>query len=70
MERKLPAYIIEGTPFIVDVKKGELRQVAKPDNIISFSDMQYVGSQYTLEYDLFSKGLSSFFTKDALNTKV
>ncbi len=69
MERKLPEYSIEGTPFIVDVNKGELRKVTKPDNIISFSNMQYIGSHYTLDYDLFTKGLS-FFTKDALNTKV
>ena len=36
MERELPVINIEGTDFIVDVSKLELREMADPTNIIAF----------------------------------
>lgn len=47
MERELPTINIEGTDFVVDVNKLELREKADPINIIPFEDMRDVGDGYT-----------------------
>lgn len=56
MKRPLPIYPIEGTDFIVDIDRQELRQADQPDNVISFTrDMTDMGTYYTLEYDRLQK---------------
>lgn len=67
MKRQLPIYIIEGTRFIVDVQQGELRQEDRPENVISFEDMQYKESHYTFEYDRSTNTLPFSLTADPKN---
>lgn len=56
MEKQLPIYEIEGTPFTVDIEKSELRQVDNPANTIGFfSDMTYRGTHYQVQYELLQK---------------
>ena len=51
MERELPIIQIEGTAFIVDVAKDELREQEHPENVIPFSDMSDKSTHYLFEYD-------------------
>lgn len=67
MKRQLPIHVIEGTRFIVDLQQGELRQEDRPENVISFKDMQYKESHYTFEYDQSTKNLPFSFTADPKN---
>lgn len=46
MERELPIINLEGTDFIVDVSKFELREKEDPANIITLQDMIDVGEGY------------------------
>ncbi|HRN55619.1 MAG TPA: hypothetical protein PLL71_04175 [Agriterribacter sp.] len=57
MKRRLPEHMIEGTAFVIDVDKRELRQSDNPANVIRFEDMDYTGSSYRLKYDLDRKNL-------------
>ena len=57
MQRQLPIVNIEGTPFLVDVEKSELRQADSPANTISFHDMGDEGTHYTFNYDRAKRGL-------------
>lgn len=50
MKRELPIINIEGTDFIVDVERFELREKANPLNRINIFDLKDNGSAYTLEY--------------------
>lgn len=54
MEKELPIINIEGTDFIVDVMKDELREKANPENVMSFAQMQGngFGNGYSFHYDL------------------
>jgi len=61
MQRQLPIITIQGTSFIVDVAKGELRQSDNPANSISFDDMQDKGTHYSFSYDRIEKNLPSSF---------
>lgn len=63
MERQLPTYTIEGTEFVVDVVKNELRQEDDPGNRISFDDLQEDGRHYVLRYEPFIKNLPDEFIR-------
>ncbi|MFH6961704.1 hypothetical protein ACHRVK_03870 [Flavobacterium plurextorum] len=60
MEINLPSITIEGTEFLVDVIKEELRENASQQNIISIKDMLYVGHGYKFEYDTKTKNVATF----------
>lgn len=49
MERELPTINLNGTDFIVDVEKLELREKADPTHIITLDDMQDVGNGYVYD---------------------
>jgi len=55
--RELPTIAIEGTDFLVDVNRFELRQKADERNIISFKDMYEVEGGYCFEYSRRTKNL-------------
>lgn len=57
MERELPMIKIEGTAFIIDVNKVELRQKDNETNVIPFSNMHDIGNGYIFEYDLQEKNI-------------
>lgn len=57
MERALPVYTVEGTDFLVDVEKMELREKANPENTISLFDMRDMGDRYQFEYDRKGKNM-------------
>ncbi len=61
MERELPAVEIEGTLFIVDVLKEELREKSNPENVMDINEMRYAPNNegYTFLYDPFTKGFPS-----------
>lgn len=61
MERILPSFEIEGTEFIVDVSKKELRQLDNPDNTISFDDMKDNVTHYTINYSRVEKNFPAPF---------
>ena len=52
MKRELPIISIEGTEFLVDVNKLELRKKTNEQNVISFKDMTDFGEGYSFEYNL------------------
>lgn len=70
MERELPVINIEGTDFIVDVSKFELREKADPTNIIAFENMRDVGDGYTFDYSLKNKNLPSMFDRECITVKI
>ena len=60
MEKALPTIDIEGTEFIVDVLKNELREKAEPDNTVDIERMLYVGRGYNFFYDTNIKNIAEF----------
>lgn len=70
MERELPTITIEGTDFIVDVRKLELRERSDLKNTIAFEDMRDVGDGYTFEYSLKNKNLPSLFDRGSRTVKI
>ncbi|MBZ4036731.1 hypothetical protein K6T82_18315 [Flavobacterium sp. 17A] len=60
MESNLPSITIEGTAFLVDVIKQELRENASQQNIIKIKDMLYVGHGYKFQYDTSTKNAATF----------
>lgn len=70
MERELPIVNIEGTDFVVDVNKLELREKSCRKNIISFDDMSKVVEGYTFEYNLKNKNLPNIFSNESINVKI
>jgi hypothetical protein len=50
-ERSLPVYRLGDTEFLVDVERLELRQADRPENIISFLEMEDMQTHYQLPYD-------------------
>ncbi|TWI20324.1 hypothetical protein [Sphingobacterium siyangense] len=60
MKRELPILNIEGTDFLVDVKKFELREKGNPKNFIGLEDMRDLGDGYTFLFSQESKNLPSF----------
>ena len=64
MEIEMPTLNIEGTEFIVDVIKDELREKSNPENVMSIAQMQEsgFGNGYSFHYDLKLKN----FPNDAL----
>lgn len=70
MERELPTITIEGTAFIVDVTKLELREKSDQKNIIPFDDMRDVGDGYTFEYSLQNKNLPGLFDRESRTVKI
>ncbi|WP_341836932.1 hypothetical protein WJU16_03465 [Chitinophaga pollutisoli] len=56
-EREKPTVFIEGTEFIVDGLKDELREKSNPRNVMHIKEMQYVGNGngYTFHYDVSTK---------------
>ncbi|WEK17902.1 MAG: hypothetical protein P0Y49_13950 [Candidatus Pedobacter colombiensis] len=57
MERQLPTIEIEGTTFLVDVAKKELRELGKDVNTISIFEMDDKVTHYEFEYDKVSKNI-------------
>lgn len=57
MEKNLPSISIEGTEFLVDVFKAELREKMNPVNRISFFYMKDVGTGYIIDYSPFFKNV-------------
>ncbi|WEK21356.1 MAG: hypothetical protein P0Y49_09405 [Candidatus Pedobacter colombiensis] len=57
METQLPIHEINGTSFLVDVQKGELKEAGNPDNTIAFADMRYNEEGYGFSYDPLTKNL-------------
>ncbi|WP_367867000.1 hypothetical protein [Pedobacter sp. WC2423] len=51
MDRELPKLKIGNTEFVIDVMNSRLIQAEKPDNIISFNDMEDKGIYYKFFYD-------------------
>lgn len=70
MERELPIYTIEGTGFLVDVSKQELKEKNNPANTISFLEMEDHGTHYTLRYDPDVKNLPEVFGKSVTEVNV
>jgi hypothetical protein len=70
MERELPTVNIEGTDFVVDVNKLELREKSCHKNIISFDDMSKVVEGYTFEYNLKNKNLPNMFSNESITVKI
>jgi hypothetical protein len=65
MERELPTVNVEGTEFLVDVNKLELRERDNPTNAISLFEMRDLGSRngYAFEYSLTEKNIPSLFIR-------
>jgi len=59
----LPTVDIEGTAFVVDVSKFELREKANEGNVISFKDMTDFGEGYSFEYNRKTKNIPDVFEK-------
>ena len=59
MERTLPSIQIEGTEFIIDVLREELREKNNPQNVMPITDMRYTGNNngYFFYYDLGTKNI-------------
>ena len=70
MERELPTINIEGTDFIVDVTKLELREKSDQKNTIPFEDMRNVGDGYAFEYSLKNKNLPGLFDRESRTVKI
>jgi len=70
MGRELPTVNIEGTDFVVDVNKLELREKACQKNIISFDDMHNEGDGYTFEYSIKDKNLPGIFSNESMTVKI
>jgi len=66
----MPVRKIEGTDFLVDVSRGELRQIDRPDNTISFGDMTDKGTHYELLYDKGIKNIPKAYTRNSMVVKV
>lgn len=60
MKKALPVIDIEGTEFIVDVLKNELREKAAPQNTVDIGQMLYVGRGYNFFYDTNIKNIAEF----------
>ncbi|SHK25588.1 hypothetical protein [Epilithonimonas mollis] len=71
MEKEMPIINIEGTDFIVDVMKDELREKANPENVMSIAQMQErgFGNGYSFHYDLNLKNFPNdeLFDDDGYN---
>nr|WP_315240038.1 hypothetical protein [uncultured Flavobacterium sp.] len=70
MERELPTINIEGTEFIVDVIKLELREKSDLKNTIPFEDMRDVGDGYTFEYSLKNKNIPGLFDRESTTVRI
>jgi hypothetical protein len=73
MKRQLPIYPIDGTNFLVDIDRQELRQVDQPANVISFvKDMTDMGTYYILPYDRAEKNYPyhSYFKQEVIEVAI
>ena len=62
MERELPSINIEGTDFLIDINKIELREKYNPNNTISIYEMRDVGDGYVFNYSLQDKNIPSIIS--------
>lgn len=62
-KRELPVLNIQGTDFIVDVVKFELREKGNEKNVISFKDMTDFGEGYSFEYCRETKNIPGLYQK-------
>ncbi len=60
-DRVLPEIVIEGTRFLVDVMKEELREKENETNVIAFKDMEYRSTHYLLDYDRDKRNVTDGF---------
>lgn len=70
MKRELPTINIEGTDFVVDMNKVELREKDNSQNVISFFEMRDVGDGYVFEYSLKDKNLPGLFDNESTTVKL
>lgn len=70
MERELPTVNVEGTDFIVDVNRLELREKVNPTNRIVFEDMRDVGDGYTFQYSRRDKNVPFTFNSECVSVKI
>ncbi|RLJ75102.1 hypothetical protein [Pedobacter alluvionis] len=70
MERELPLITIEGTDFLVDVNKLELREKANPKNIIAYEDMEEVDDGYSFRYSRLEKNVSINVNLEVVTIKI
>jgi len=64
MERELPELNIEGTDFLVDVQKLELREKDNPKNIIAFEEMRDFFGRYSFPYSKVERNVPSSSSKE------
>lgn len=62
MERELPSINIEGTDFLVDINKVELREKENPVNTISIYEMRDVVDGYAFNYSLQEKNIPNLIS--------
>ncbi len=70
MENELPEVVLEGTVFVVDVMKDEIREKANPENIIAFAEMRDAGTHYTINYDPVGKNLPGLLQETFLQINI
>lgn len=68
--RELSTVNIEGTDFIVDVNKFELREKDNERNVISFKDMTESGEGYSLDYCFKKKNIAGTFERADLRVEI
>lgn len=68
MKRQLPVINIEGTDFLIDVIKLELREKGSSKNTISIFDMRDVGDGYVFFYGLEEKNIPHLFSSNEKTT--
>ncbi len=67
-KRELPTINIEGTEFLVDLNKLELREKLNFKNTISIFDMRDVGDGYTFQYGFSEKNIPHLFSSNEKTT--
>jgi len=70
MKRDLPVFSIEGTDFLVDVYRLELRQKDNPANRILFENMRDVDDGYTINYSTTAKNLPPLSEQNWITVKL
>jgi hypothetical protein len=70
MKRELPTINIEGTEFLVDINKLELREKANEKNVISFKDMTDFGKGYSFEYNLKIRNIPHRIERSDIEIKI
>lgn len=70
MKRELPIVTLEGTDFIVDVNKLELREKANPENIIAFNEMSEFFEGYSFQYSKAEKNVPTTYSQKSVKVTI